>query len=143
MPRKLFYLPLVGKIIEGIDQKTVIPFIYIAISLIGFDILITSLGIKLGMEETNFITLMFMKRFGNLYGMILSMAGKTILVISPLLVYPLIEKYLETNLLKKIYWILFTILSLLAIITTLITDIKNIISIIDRVQYIDYIHTLV
>ncbi len=141
--RKLLFLSTISwKIIGGIDQKTVIPFIYIAISLIGFDMLITALGIKLGLEETNLITLMFMKRFGNLYGLILSMVGKTILVISPLLVYPFIEKDLKTTLLKKIYWILFTILSIFAIMTTLIIDIKNILSIIDRVQYIDYIHSL-
>ncbi len=49
-----------------IDQKTLVQFIYIAIILIGIDMVVTA-GLKLGLEENNFITLRFMNMFGDFY----------------------------------------------------------------------------
>lgn len=125
-----------------IDQKTLVPFIYIAILLIGIDMVITAAGLRLGLEESNFITLRFMNIFGDLYGLTISMVGKCAIVIFPMVAYQYIEKELETTFLKNNYWTLYMVLIIITIITTLITDINNIIAIIGQLQYQDYIHSL-
>lgn len=132
----------IGKIIGDIDQKTVIPFIYIAIILIGFDIITTAIGLKLGIEETYTITLIIMERFGNLYGLIISMIGKSILVISPLLAYRFVEKELKIHFLKNTYTTLYLMVIFVTIISALYIDTNNIIEINNRLQYQDYIRGL-
>ena len=51
----------------NIDQKVLAPFIYIAIILIGIDMLTTVTGLGLGLEENNFISLRFINMFGSFY----------------------------------------------------------------------------
>lgn len=125
-----------------IDQKTLVPFVYIAIILIGIDMVITAAGLRLGLEEGNFITLRFMNMFGDFYGLVASIIGKNIIVIFPMIVYQYVQKELETAFLKNIYWTSYMGLIIVTIITTLITDINNIMAVINQLQYQDYIHSL-
>lgn len=121
-----------------IDQKTVIPFIYIAIILIGFDLVITYAGMKYGLEEGNIITLFFINRLGDLYGLVASMIGKSLIIISPLIAYRFVEKELNKSFknisMKNIYWIHYTLLIVVAIITTLYTDINNLMILVSRLE---------
>lgn len=125
-----------------IDQKTLVPFIYVAIILIGIDMVVTAAGLRLGLEEGNFITLRFMNMFGDFYGLMVSIVGKSIIVIFPMIAYQYIQKELETTFLKNIYWAFYMGFIIMTIITTLITDINNIMAIIDQLQYQDYINSL-
>ena len=125
-----------------IDQKTLAPFIYITVILIGIDVLTTIIGLRLGLEESNFISMMFMNMFGSFHGLMTSITGKCLVVIFPIIVYQFVEKELKTHFLKNTYWILYLILIIIAIITTLRTDINNIMEIIGQLRYQDYIHSL-
>jgi len=121
-----------------IEQKTVIPFIYMTTIIIGLDLTTTTVGMKFGLDEGNMITLMFMNKFGVLYGLLMSIIGKTILVISPFVVYKFIDKELNTFFigvpLRNIYWILYMTLVLMVIITTLIADVSNTIMIMNIIK---------
>lgn len=122
----------------NIDQKTLVPFIYIATILIGIDVLTTIVGLRLGLEEYNFISLMFMNIFGNFCGLMMSIAGKYLMVIFPMVVYQYVEKELETTFLKNTYWILYMVFIIITIMTTLIVEINNIMEIMNQLQYQDY-----
>ena len=128
--------------LENTDQKTLLPFFYITMILIGIDVITTVIGLELGLEEGNFIPLMFIRMFGSYYGLLISIVGKYVVVIFPMIVYQYVEKGFETTFLKNIYWIFYLIILIIAIITTLRTDINNIIAIIGQLQYQDYIHSL-
>lgn len=78
--------------ISKIDQKTLVPFIYITIILIGIDMIITITGLRLGLEEGNFITLRFMNNFGDFYGLMVSIASKSVIVVFPMVAYQHVEK---------------------------------------------------
>jgi len=124
-----------------INQKTVIPFIYISVILIGIDLITTFIGMRLGYEEENIVSLMLMKRYGDWYGLLASTFGKILLVISPLIspliapliAYVTIPRFVEEELDKSfnnvplinIYWALYMIVILTTIITTFIIDISN------------------
>jgi len=117
-----------------INQKTVIPFIYISIILIGIDLVTTFIGMRLGFEEKNIVSLMLMNRYGDWYGLLASIFGKILLVISPLIVYVTIPRCIEKELdksfnnipLRNIYWILYMTIIFVTITTTFIIDINNI-----------------
>lgn len=126
--------------ISNIDQKTLTPFIYVAIILIGIDMVITIVGLRLGLEEGNFISIMFINMFGNFYGLVTSIASKCIIVIFPMIAYQYVQKELETTFLKNTYWILYMILIIMVIITTLRTDINNITEIIGELKYQALVH---
>ena len=118
-----------------IDKKILVPFIHIAIILIGIDILTTVAGLILGLEERNFISLMFVNKFGNFYGLIVSIVCKSVIVIFPMIAYKYVQKELETTFLKNTYWALYMVLIIITMITTLMTDINNITEIINKLQY--------
>lgn len=128
--------------ISNINQKTLIPFIYSAIILIWMDGIITVVGLKLGLEENNFISLMFMNILGNFYGLIASITGKSVIVIFPMITYQYVHKELETIFLKKTYNMLYMVLIIITILTTLMADINNIIEIINKLQYQAWVHSL-
>lgn len=117
-----------------INQKTVIPFIYISIILIGIDLITTFIGMRLGFEEKNIVPLMLMNEYGDRYGLLASIFGKILLVMSPLIVYVTIPRRIEKELdksfnnvpLRNIYWVLYMTVILITIITTFIADINNI-----------------
>lgn len=119
----------------SIDQKTLVPFINIAAILIGVDILTTIAGLRLGLEECNFISLIFINIFGNFYGLIASIVSKSVIVIFPMIAYQYVQKELKTIFLKNTYWVLYMILIIITTITTLMTDINNITEIINKLQY--------
>jgi hypothetical protein len=118
---------------HNIDQKTLVPLIHIAIILIGIDAITTVAGLKLGLEEHNFISIMFINVFGNFYGLILSMVGKCILIIFPMVAYQYVS--LETTFLKNTYWVLYMVLIIVTIMATLRADINNIMDIVNKLQY--------
>lgn len=126
----------------NIEQKTLAPFIYIAIILIGIDMVTTIVGLKIGLEEKNVISLKLMDMFGDFYGLLVSTIGRCIIVIFPMIAYQYVEKELDTTFLKNTYIILYAILIVIAITVALKIDIYNIIAIIDRLQYQDYVHNL-
>lgn len=125
--------------ISRIDQKTVILLIYIAIFLIGMDLATTVIGLRLGLEEENVITLTYMDILGDFYGAIASMLGKSMIVIFPLMAYKLIDNRLDASMrnisLRKIYWVLYASLMILAIVTTLHTNINNLVLIMGKMNY--------
>lgn len=88
---------------HNIDQRTLVPFIYIAVVLIGIDMITTIAGLKLGLEEHNFISIMFINKFGNFYGLISAMVGKYIVMVFPMIAYQYAQKELETTFLKNTY----------------------------------------
>lgn len=128
----------IKNIISKIDQNTVIVLIYVEIFLILVDLILTVIGLRFGLEERNVITLMYMNILGDLYGLITSMLGKSIIVICPLMVYRFIDNKLGKSVrnisLRKIYWILYTSLIILAIATTLHTDINNLTIVMEKVN---------
>lgn len=126
--------------ISKIDQKTLVPFIYITIILIGIDMIITITGLRLGLEEGNFITLRFMNNFGDFYGLMVSIASKSVIVVFPMVAYQHVEKKLDTTFLKNAYWAFYMGLIIVTIITTLIVDINNIIAIISELKYQAWVH---
>jgi len=128
--------------ISKIDQKTLVPFVYITIILIGIDMVVTAAGLKLGLEENNFITLRLMNMFGDFYGLMASIVGKSIIVIFPMIAYQHVEKKFDANFLKNIYWAFYMGFIVITIIMTLIVDINNIMAVINQLQYQDYIHSL-
>lgn len=117
-----------------INQKTVVPFIYLTFILIGIDMVTTIIGIKLRLEESNFISLMFINLFGNFLGLIVSMTVKCIVVVFPMIAYHYVEKGLDTSFLKNIYMLLYMALIVIAILTTIYVDIKNIMAIVNELQ---------
>lgn len=118
-----------------VNQKTLVPFIYIAFILIGIDMLTTIAGLRLGLEESNFISLMLNNMFGNFYGFMASIVGKSVIVIFPMIVYQYVQEELETTFLRNLYWSLYMILIIITIITTLMTDINNMTKIINSLGY--------
>lgn len=125
---------IISKMLK-IDQRTVFPFIYIVIILIGIDLIVTFIGIGFGYaEESNIISLMFMKRYGDFYGLLISFFGKIMLILLPLLVYKTFSRYIEKESnkifndipLKNIYFILYTTIILMSITTTFVVDMNNI-----------------
>jgi hypothetical protein len=127
--------------IFDMNQKTLTPLIHIAIILIGIDIITTIVGLKLGLEENNFISIVFINMFGNFYGLMASITSKSVIVIFPMIAYQYVQKDLQTMFLKNTYWILYMVLIMITIITTFITDINNIMEIIYKLQYQAYIHS--
>lgn len=125
-----------------IDQKTLVPFIYVAIILIGIDMVVTATGLRLGLEEGNFITLRLVNMLGDFYGLMAYIVSKSIIVIFPMIAYQYVQKELETVFLKNIYWTFYMGFIIMTIIMALIVDIDNMIAIINQLQYQDYIHSL-
>lgn len=122
----------------NIDKKTVIPFVYIVLILIGIDLITTYIGINIGLEEGNIVTLFFMERHGYIYGLLASIFGKAIFVVFPLILYRYISKGLDKTLnnipLRNIYWILYlTVIIFLTMITTFFADVSNIIYIMETI----------
>ena len=83
-----------------------------------------------------------MNIFGSFYGLVVSISGKCLVLIFPMIAYQYIEKELETTFLRNTYNILYLIFIIIAIMTTLRIVINNIIAIIGQLQYQDYVHSL-
>jgi hypothetical protein len=95
--------------------------------------MVTSIiGLKLGLEERNFISIVFLNKFGNFYGLVSALVGKCLILIFPMVAYQYIQKYIDTIFLKKTYWSLYVIIMIITIITTLRIDINNIMEIINK-----------
>lgn len=124
-----------------IDKKTVIPFIYIVIVLIGIDIITTFMGIGFGsLEENNMISLMLMKRYGDFFGLLISFFGKIMLILFPMLFYKMVSGTIEressetfNDTFKNTYFVLYMVAIIASITATFVADINNIILIMNRV----------
>lgn len=115
------------KMKRSIDRNSMMSFVYIAISIIVIDLITTVIGLRMGFHETNNVALKFMSIFGDMYGLIVSMLGKILLLISPMLVYKFFEKHLGQIQLKDTFWILYSLVVIVSIISTLDVVIDNII----------------
>lgn len=118
-----------------IDERTIIPFVYIIVGLIGIDFITTIIGMIFGFgDEKNAISLMFMKMYGDFNGLLISYFGKITLVLFPLFFYKVIHGYIdkESNKffnkipLKNIYFILYATIIIMSITTTFTVDLNNI-----------------
>lgn len=125
--------------IFSVNRMNITRLIFIAIALIMVDMVITIIGIVSGLEELNFIVLMFMRIFGDFYGLIVSAIVKCAIVIFPMIVYRYVEKKLKVDFLKYVYWQLYTALIVITIITTLTVNINNITIIIDQFGKLEYV----
>lgn len=121
-------------IILKVDQRTIVPFIYAIVILIGIDLITTFIGIRFGFdEEKNIIPIMFMQRYGDFNGLLISYFGKIMLVLFPLLAYKTVHGYIEKESnklfndipLKNIYFILYMTIIIMSMVTTFVADMNN------------------